>query len=133
MDVCFLNYYDNEKNHIGWHADDSPEMDNERPIVIISLGAEREFWTCPKNNKENVTKMILGNGSACVMLPHMQESFFHRIPKAGFKCGPRISLTYRGYLEPHLLTLSDLDTGTVDIVADIANDTVTDVANIFFS
>jgi alkylated DNA repair dioxygenase AlkB len=34
--VCFLNYYENEKQHLGWHADDSPEMDTNHPAFIIS-------------------------------------------------------------------------------------------------
>jgi alkylated DNA repair dioxygenase AlkB len=37
FDVCFLNRYHNQSDHLGWHADDSPEMDDLRPIAIISL------------------------------------------------------------------------------------------------
>ena len=44
FEVCFLNRYLNQQDHLGWHADDSPEMDDSRPIVIISLGVEREIW-----------------------------------------------------------------------------------------
>lgn len=99
LDVCFLNYYMDERNHLGWHADDSPEMDDNRPIVIVSFGAVREFWICPKDNKEEITKLKLGNGSICVMLPGMQDEYLHRIPKASFKCGTRISLTFRGYIK----------------------------------
>lgn len=97
LDVCFLNGYENSRDHLGWHADDSPEMDDGRPIAIVSLGAAREIWFCPRGNRSDVTKLVLESGSLCVMAPGMQDTHLHRIPKAGFECGPRISLTFRGY------------------------------------
>lgn len=99
LEVCFLNRYLNQSDHLGWHADDSPEMDDSRPIAIISLGVAREIWFCPQDNKNQVVKVLLEPGSLCLMAPGMQDKFFHRIPKAGFICGERISLTFRGYLE----------------------------------
>lgn len=96
--VCFVNGYENARDHLGWHADDSPEMDDNAPIVIVTLGAEREIWFCPKGDTSDVSKVLLESGSACVMAPGMQDTHMHRIPKAGFVCGPRISLTFRGYV-----------------------------------
>jgi len=98
MEVCFLNGYENSRDHLGPHSDDSPEMDDARPISIVTLGAEREIWFMPIEDKTDVTKVLLGNGSLCVMAPGMQDTWRHRIPKAGFECGPRISLTFRGYV-----------------------------------
>lgn len=99
MDVCFLNLYNNGSDHLGWHADDSPTMDDERPIITVSLGAEREIWLRPQNDREAITKIVLENGSAFAMRPGLQDTHYHRIPKAGFTpCGPRISLTFRGYV-----------------------------------
>lgn len=98
LDVCFLNGYEDGQDHLGYHADDSSEMDNARPIAIISLGAEREIWFCPQDNKQDVSKLKLGHGSLCLMHAGMQQTHFHRIPKAGFICGPRVSLTYRGFV-----------------------------------
>lgn len=97
FEVCFLNGYENQKDHLGWHADDSPEMDDARPIAIISLGAAREIWFCPKDDRTEVTRLILESGSLCLMAAGMQDTHLHRIPKAGFECGQRISLTFRGY------------------------------------
>ena len=101
LEVCFLNRYHDQKDSLGWHADDSPEMDDARPIAIVSLGVEREIWFRPKGNKDKdlVEKMKLEHGSLCVMLPGMQDHWEHRIPKASFKCGERISLVYRGYVK----------------------------------
>jgi alkylated DNA repair dioxygenase AlkB len=99
FEVCFLNGYENQKDHLGWHADDSPEMDDNRPIGIISLGVAREIWFRPQDEKDKVRKLVLGHGSLCLMPPGFQDTHFHRIPKASFECGERISLTYRGYVE----------------------------------
>lgn len=97
LEVCFLNGYENQRDHLGWHADDSPEMDDDRPIAIVSLGAEREIWFCPQTDTKSVDKLKLASGSLCLMAAGMQDTHFHRIPKAAFDCGARISLTYRGY------------------------------------
>lgn len=99
FDTCFLNGYENQKDHLGWHSDNSPEMDDSRPIAIVSLGVEREIWFRPLDNTFEVEKLLLQNGSLCLMNPGMQDTHQHRIPKAGFECGERISLTYRGYVE----------------------------------
>jgi alkylated DNA repair dioxygenase AlkB len=130
-EVCFLNGYEDGSDQLGYHADDSPEMDDTRSIAIISLGAEREIWF--KRRPELVDeamkadpafklrgdvmdatelaalrlrysepyKLRLGHGSLCLMLPGMQDTHFHRIPKSDrHNCGPRISLTWRGYVQP---------------------------------
>lgn len=98
MEVCFLNGYEDAKDHLGWHADDSPEMDDERPIAIVTVGSAREIWFRPNNDTGAVEKLLLESGSLCVMAPGMQDTHMHRIPKAGFNCGPRISMTFRGYV-----------------------------------
>lgn len=99
FEVCFLNRYLNQSDHLGWHADDSPEMDDVRPIVTVSLGVEREIWFAPRSDPKDITKVKLGHGSACIMAPGMQDTHLHRIPKASFQCGERISLTFRGYVK----------------------------------
>ncbi len=98
FEVCFLNRYHDQSDQLGWHADNSPEMDDARPIAIISFGVEREIWFCPQSDKSQVDKLKLGHGSIAIMAAGMQDTHFHRIPKAGFMCGERISLTFRGYV-----------------------------------
>ena len=100
FEVCFVNGYENQSDHLGWHADDSPEMDDTRPIAVISLGVAREIWCCPQSDTKAVQKQLLEPGSLFLMLPGMQDTHFHRIPKAGHQCGARISLTFRGYVAP---------------------------------
>lgn len=102
FEVCFLNGYENSKDHLGWHADDSPEMDDGRPIAIVTLGAERDIWFTLQGDVKDPSKktvLKLQHGSLCVMAPGMQDTHFHRIPKADREVGPRISLTFRGYVE----------------------------------
>lgn len=100
-EVCFLNMYEDGSDQLNYHADDSPEMDDARSIAIISLGEEREIWFRPQTEKTPVTKLRLGHGSLCIMKPGMQDTHFHRIPKSDrHVCGPRISLTFRGYVQP---------------------------------
>jgi alkylated DNA repair dioxygenase AlkB len=120
LDVCFLNMYLDQSDHLGWHSDDSPEMDDERAVVSVSLGVEREIWfrTRPVPGLRggdgdhvildqdpatmrlvpSIEKLLLQHGSAAIMQPGMQDTHQHRIPKASFQCGVRISLTFRGYV-----------------------------------
>lgn len=108
LEMVFLNKYNDGSDHLGWHSDDSPEMDDSRPIVIISFGAARELWfrkrpsTDLLSTEANiVTKLMLPPGSICIMPPGMQDTHQHRIPKSAIQdCGPRISLTFRGYTNP---------------------------------
>lgn len=98
FEVCFLNRYLDQSHHLGWHADDSPEMDDERPIASVSLGVEREIWFRHTDRTGEVERLLLGDGSLCLMQPGMQDTWQHRIPKASFMCGERISFTFRGYV-----------------------------------
>lgn len=105
FDAVFLNGYEDGSDHLGWHSDDSPEMDDARPIAIVTLGEARDIWfrearkdyTSPTFGHESLT---LAHGSLCLMAPGMQDTHQHRIPKAGFQpCGPRLSLTFRGIVD----------------------------------
>ena len=119
FDVCFLNRYVNQSDHLGWHSDNSPEMDDARPIATVSLGAEREIWFrkipagdaglvvngnewevlgYPKASA--IVKLRLPHGSILCMGPGVQDTHQHRIPKSSAACTDRISLTFRGYVPP---------------------------------
>lgn len=98
FDVVFLNIYQHNRHHLGWHADNSPEMSDDHPIVTVSLGEEREIWFRPNDNVKDEIHKKLHHGSACVMLPGMQDTHQHRIPKHDRECKERISLTFRVYV-----------------------------------
>jgi alkylated DNA repair dioxygenase AlkB len=105
FEACFLNRYHDQRDHLGWHSDDSPEMDPGRSVVSVSLGVEREIWIRPRVDRSESTqlsnllinKYSLAHGSAFIMPPGFQQLYQHKIPKASFICGERISLTFRGY------------------------------------
>jgi len=100
--VCFLNYYKSDKEHLGWHADDSPEMDETHPIAVVSFGAERYIWVKNKDVKGEIPdedKYLLENGSLFIMPAGFQKDHLHKIPKHDRVCGGRISLTFRKYVE----------------------------------
>ena len=99
-DICFLNRYDNEKMALGWHSDDSPEIDLDHPIAVVSIGAEREIWVKEIGFKGNIpdeNKYLLRNGSLFVMPAGYQRTNVHKIPKSDRPCSTRISLTFRKY------------------------------------
>ncbi|NJO63301.1 MAG: alpha-ketoglutarate-dependent dioxygenase AlkB [Richelia sp. RM2_1_2] len=100
FDICFLNRYDNEKMWLGWHADNSPEIDINHPIAVISFGAEREIWVKEMPYKGDIPpegKYMHNNGSLFMMPAGYQKTHLHKIPKWYVPCGTRISLTYRKY------------------------------------
>jgi alkylated DNA repair dioxygenase AlkB len=96
FDCCFINGYETSKDQLGWHADDSPEMDNMHPIVSVSFGVERAIWFRKPGEKGVATKgLTMGHGSVTLMHAKMQQNWEHRIPKHHADCGKRVSMTFR--------------------------------------
>lgn len=96
--VCVLNYYKDQHQHLGWHADNSPEQDLEHPIAVIAFGASRYIWTKKLGEKGGIPdsqKFLMTPGSLFEMPGGYQDEHLHRIPKHDQVCGGRISLTYR--------------------------------------
>ena len=96
--VCVLNYYRDERQHLGWHADDSPEQDLTHPIAVVAFGAERYIWVKEKGVKGDVPdsdRYLMTKGALFVMPGGFQDTHYHRIPKHDRPCGGRISLTFR--------------------------------------
>lgn len=101
VNVCFLNRYDSEREHLGWHADDHEGTDHTRPIAVVSFGEPREIWWRPNGEKGEVPaerRQLLADGSLFVMPPGFQALYQHRIPKGGRAMGARVSLTFRAFL-----------------------------------
>jgi alkylated DNA repair dioxygenase AlkB len=94
FDLCFLNRYQNSRDHLGRHSDNDPSI-VDGAIVSVSLGAERELRVFSLADSTVVEGQILAHGSAAIMLPGMQRTWEHSVPKSGFNLGPRISLTFR--------------------------------------
>ena len=98
---CFLNLYEDEQHHLGWHADDFAGMDPNHPIASVSFGAAREIWWRPFGFKGTIPpewRRLLLSGSAFIMPAGFQETHQHRIPKCDRPTGPRVSMTFRRFL-----------------------------------
>lgn len=97
---CLLNLYHNGNEGMGWHSDDEPELDQDAPIVSISLGGVRKFGFRNKLDKTS-TSLFLGNGSALVMYSPTQKYWKHSLLKTKQPVGPRINLTFRSIKSDH--------------------------------
>jgi alkylated DNA repair dioxygenase AlkB len=99
FNACFINGYKDQRDSLGWHSDDSPEIDPKTSIAVVSFGVEREIWFRPIPTeaapRPAISKHRLPSGSLLMMPPGFQQTHQHRIPKHSATCGQRISLTYR--------------------------------------
>ena len=94
---CLVNLYRNGNDHMGWHADDEPEIDQTRPIASLSFGEKREFVF--KQRGGSIRKVItLNNGDLLVMNPGCQDSWLHSVPTRKRISKSRINLTFRCYI-----------------------------------
>lgn len=95
---CFnsvlLNYYRNERDSMGMHSDDEPELGPEPAIASVSFGASRTFILRHKRTRRTV-KIELDSGSLLLMSGSTQKNWAHGVNKATIPLGPRINLTFR--------------------------------------
>lgn len=92
-----LNYYRNERDSMGMHADDEPELGPEPAIASLSFGAVRTFVLRHKRSKETL-RLPLTDGSLLLMSGPTQQNWLHGINKTSKALGPRINLTFRNIL-----------------------------------
>lgn len=95
-----INMYVNGKEASHWHSDDDPWLGEEFAVPSVSFGCERQFSIRPKDIPENVTHVILENGSLCVMDGTFQKYFQHSVLEDSSQ-NIRINLTFRN-IEEHL-------------------------------
>lgn len=93
---CFLiNKYRNGRDSCGEHADNEPEVDQDSPIITLSLG-ETRYMQIREGAKGNAISVKLTPGSVLVMNgTNFQKKFTHQIPKDNSCSKSRISVTYR--------------------------------------
>lgn len=94
---CFINFYRDGRDSLGWHADDSESIDHTKPIAVVSFGGEREIQWREQGAKgmESIHSQLLEDGSLFLMPAGMQQTHFHRIPRADKTVEPRMSMTFR--------------------------------------
>lgn len=89
-----LNYYRNERDGMGMHSDDEPELGPQPAIASLSLGAARTFILKHKYNKKTV-RLDLTDGSLLLMTGKTQKYWLHGINKMTRTLQARINLTFR--------------------------------------
>lgn len=89
-----LNYYRNERDSMGMHSDDEPELGPEPAIASVSFGATRSFILRHKRTGRT-RKLELTDGSLLFMAGTLQKNWLHGISKQARTIGPRLNLTFR--------------------------------------
>jgi alkylated DNA repair dioxygenase AlkB len=91
-----LNYYRDNKDSMGFHSDDEPELGPKPVIASLSLGDERTFILKHKTNKlAKPIRLNLASGSLLLMKGDTQQNWKHGIAKESHQRGPRVNLTFR--------------------------------------
>jgi alkylated DNA repair dioxygenase AlkB len=89
-----LNYYRNERDSMGMHSDDEPELGPEPAIASVSFGDTRTFTLKHKRSKRTL-KLDLTDGSLLLMAGCFQKNWLHGVNKQARPADPRVNLTFR--------------------------------------
>lgn len=93
--VVILLYRDGN-DCIGFHKDKTLDLDENAPIVSLSLGCTRTYCLRDNNLNPKIHQEVdLENGTLLVLGPHTNENFYHAIKAAEDRSTPRISITFR--------------------------------------
>ena len=91
-----LNYYRDQHDSMGLHADDEPELGPTPVIASLSLGEERKLYFKHKRDKALAgCNVSLPSCSLLVMRANTQDNWKHGLRKLTRQCGPRVNLTFR--------------------------------------
>ena len=91
-----LNYYRDNRDSMGMHSDDEPELGSKPTIASLSLGETRTLVFAHKFDRTASTfKLLLKSGSLLIMKGPTQQNWKHGINKESRRCGPRVNLTFR--------------------------------------
>ncbi len=117
LNSCLITHYKDGKAGIRLHNDNEPEMDENSPICVLTIGEGRpieflsRYQTAQQNPLLTLTPM---EGSLYTMEKGCQEFFKHRVPSVTGNVGPRYSLSFRRRIPPYRLVVSPGPTTTAD-------------------
>lgn len=112
FNMCFVNWYRNGLDYIGYHADNEPQIYRDKKgrinVLSISIGSTRSFLLKPNDNDDVTVGNIvnhrteLGHGSVIAMRGLTQSTHKHSIlkinnKKKALECGKRINITFRRF------------------------------------
>jgi alkylated DNA repair dioxygenase AlkB len=96
-----LNYYRDNRDSMGFHSDDEPELGLRPVIASLSLGEDRTLILKHRVNKlVKPIRLKLASGSLLLMKGETQRFWKHGIAKESRPCGPRINFTFRQIIPP---------------------------------
>lgn len=94
LNCVLLNFYADGQDHMGWHADNEPELGVEPVIASLSIGATRRFDLQHRTLGLQL-QLQLDNGSLLLMAGACQQHWQHRLPKQSKVEAARLNLTFR--------------------------------------
>jgi alkylated DNA repair dioxygenase AlkB len=94
FNCVLLNLYASGAQHMGWHADNEPELGHDPTIASLSLGACRRFELKHRTQPWQLA-LDLPAGSLLQMAAGCQQHWLHRLPKQSRVQQSRLNLTFR--------------------------------------
>lgn len=89
----WMNWYRDNNDGTGWHADRPANRLDEAVIPVLSLGAPRRFLIRPAGGGPS-TAITARGGDLIVMGGRCQKDYQHSVPKSRQPAGPRLSLNF---------------------------------------
>ena len=89
----WMNWYRDNADGTGWHADRPASQQDEAVIPVLSLGATRRFLIRPEGGGPSTT-IVTHGGDLVVMGGRCQKDYQHSVPKQRQPAGARLSLNF---------------------------------------
>lgn len=93
-----LNLYRHQRDSMGWHRDNEPELGRNPQIASISLGEPRPFVFRLHKDPSTKVRLDLPHGSLLLMSGETQHHWEHALPKRTRPMKERVNLTFRTIL-----------------------------------
>jgi alkylated DNA repair dioxygenase AlkB len=88
----WMNWYRDNNDGTGWHADRPADRLDEAVIPVLSLGATRRFLIRPGGGPSKT--IVTHGGDLVVMGGRCQKDYQHSVPKQKQPAGARLSLNF---------------------------------------
>ena len=95
----WMNWYRDNNDGTGWHADRPADKLDEAVIPVLSLGATRRFLIRPDSGGPSKT-IVAHGGDLVVMGGRCQKDYKHSVPKQKQPAGVRLSLNFSAPVSP---------------------------------
>jgi alkylated DNA repair dioxygenase AlkB len=89
----WMNWYRDNNDGTGWHADRPANKQPTAVIPVLSLGAARRFLIRPQGGGPS-TAIVASGGDLIVMGGRCQRDYEHSVPKQKPLAGARLSLNF---------------------------------------